>query len=565
MLPRLLPLLLWALWTAALPPAPARPAAAAKSARAERYDVDVTIQPDGSLLATETVVFAYTGGPFTYVTRDIPAGRTDGLTGFEAYMDGTRLPEGGQTGQVEIEGRDPVHVVWHFAPTSESVHEFTLTYQALGVVQKTAAADILTWQALPDEYDYAIGSSTITLTYPSAARLLAAPTTEGVPASVQTGDEQVVITARDLTPDTTLIVDLRFAPGSLTTATPAWQARAEAHAARTRQNAPFLLGLAALLLFGGGLLVFLAWHQRQPAPAPDSGPRATPPGDLPPALVGALSSASGEPGTAAALGTLFDLAERGVVAIEQRTGGSWFQSKQFIVTLQERPAGLRSHEQVLTEYLFGPGAAPGATGPLTEQMRKLINRWRTFAGPVKVELQQAGWLDVDRQRRRGLWTASAKLLLLASFGLLAGALALRGALGDAVFAVPAALLLLSIFALILAEHVSPLSDLGLSEAERWKRFGQYLTGVTRGREAITRPDLFERYLAYAAGLGLAAGWLRFFQKRGEVAIPGWFQPLAADDGASFAAMIAATSASAGSGAAGAGGAAAAGGGASGTG
>jgi hypothetical protein len=479
-------------------------------------------------------------------------------------MDGVRLPEGDQPGQVEIEGRDPVRVTWHFAPTSDAVHEFILTYLALGVVQKTAAADVVTWQALPDDYDYDIASSTVTLIYPETAELLAPATIDGVAATVAAGPRQVTVTARNLQADTTLIVDLRFAPGSLTALTPAWQSRAEAQATRTRQNAPALLGLAALLLFGGGTLAYASWRRGQPAPVPDSGPRATPPGDLPPALVGALNASAGEPGHAAVLGTLFDLARRGVLAIEQQPKRLPLGQKEFSVTLRERPAGLRPHEQALLDNLFGAEAAPGAGSPLTRQMQRLLNRWRLFADPVKAELRQAGWLDDDRRRRRGLWTTGALLLVFASFGLFIAAVTLRGALGDAVVAVPAALLLLGLFTLILAQQISPLSDVGLSEAERWKRFGGYLADVTRGREAVTRPDLFERYLAYAAGLGLAQGWLRFFQKQGELAIPAWFQPLAADGGAGFAAMIAATSAST-SGAAGAAGAAAAGGGASGTG
>src|SRR5262245_52535979 len=78
------------------------PAAAAKEGRASRLDVDLMVQNDGSVLVVETLECVYTGGPFTFVTREIPAERTDGLDSFEAYMDGTRMPEGDQPGQVEI-------------------------------------------------------------------------------------------------------------------------------------------------------------------------------------------------------------------------------------------------------------------------------------------------------------------------------------------------------------------------------------------------------------------------------------------------------------------------------
>jgi uncharacterized membrane protein len=183
---------------------------------------------------------------------------------------------------------------------------------------------------------------------------------------------------------------------------------------------------------------------------------------------------------------------------------------------------------------------------------------------VRDELRAAGWLDPERQQRRGLWTTGGFLLMIGAVGLVIAAALLNSALGAAVFAMPLAAFLLGLFVVILGQQISPLSDSGLQAASGWKQFGQYLTQVTRGREAMTRPDLFERYLAFAAGLGLAEGWLRFFRKQGEMAIPAWFQPLADDGGASFAAMISSTSASAGAGA-GAAGAGAAGGGASGTG
>ncbi len=543
------------------------PALAAKDARAARYDVTVAAQADGSMLVTETVVFVYTGGPFTFVTRSIPAGRTDGLAGFEAYMNGARLPEGDQPGQVEISGGDPVEIVWHFAPTSDATHEFTLVYRALGVVEKNAAADILRWQALPDEHDYAIESSTVTLTYPAAAEVQGAPTTEGVPASVESQPGQVTIVARNLGEDDTLIVEQRFAPGSLTTLTPNWQAQAEARAARTRQYTPYLLALAGLIVLAGGGGVYVLWRRAQPEPVPDAGPIASPPGDLPPALVGALNSGTGDPSAATALGTLFDLGQRGVVEIEQRPGKGWLGRADYTVTLRERPATLRPHEAALLDEIFGPYAGSGATAALMDKVRSLLSHWKRFAEPVKDEVRQAGWLDEARKRQQARWVGGGMLLLMVTLGILVLSVGVGVPLvGGVALVLPLAVAAVSVQILILGASLSPYTDQGRQAASRWKAFGKYLEQVAKGREAVTRPDLFERYLPYAAGLGLADAWLRFFKQRGEASIPAWFQPLTAGDTGGFAAMIAATSSTASSsGAAGAAGAGAAGGGASGTG
>ena len=57
----------------------AAPAWAAKDYNAERFDVQFELQPDGSALVTEKVVFRFEGGPFTYAFRDIAATETDGI------------------------------------------------------------------------------------------------------------------------------------------------------------------------------------------------------------------------------------------------------------------------------------------------------------------------------------------------------------------------------------------------------------------------------------------------------------------------------------------------------
>lgn len=553
------------LWLAAVVAAPlARPVAAAKEARAERFDVAVTAQADGSLLVTETVVFVYTGGPFTFVTRDLPTDLTDGIEIIEARMDGAVLPRGDQAGQVEISGDDPVEVRWHFAPTSDATHTFTLTYRALGVVTKSAEADGLRWQALPDEHDYAIESSTITVSYPAGAEPLGAATAEEFAAVVTTGDGQTTVTAQNLGEDDTLIVDMRFAPGSLTAQTPAWQVRADRRAALTRQYATPMIALGLLVGLGGSLLAAVLWRRGQPEGVADEGPVVSPPSALNPALVGALTSGQGDPGLATALGTLFDLARRGVVVIVQEDKKSWLGlgSPAFGVTLGERPAGLAAHEQALLDQFFGPAAAAGATAPLTEKMTALTGKWKEFAEPVKAEVRRRGWWDEARHARRVRWIFIGVMVMLGSLALTILAVALRDTFGILTLLVPLGGFIAGFVVLILGSSLSPYSDTGRAEAARWNGFSKYLSDVIANREAVVRPDLFEHYLAYAAALGLAQGWVKFFQKRGEAAIPAWFQPLAGaqTDGMGALVAVIAASGSSGSSAGGAGGGAAGGGG-----
>jgi len=88
------------------------------------------------------------------------------------------------------------------------------------------------------------------------------------------------------------------------------------------------------------------------------------------------------------------------------------------------------------------------------------------------------------------------------------------------------LILIGVVALVMGAVFSPLSDAGVQEAERWQGFYEYLRDVTREREPVLRPDVFEAYLPYAASYGLAEAWAKFFQKQGTAQIPAWFRALA---------------------------------------
>jgi hypothetical protein len=149
-------------------------AVAAKDYSAERFDGQFALQPDGSALATEKVIFRFEGGPFTYAFRDIEPTGTDGIAFVEASMDGKEMPLGTNAGQVELTGSDPLKVKWHFAPASDTTHEFVVRYRVAGIVRKLDA-DTIRWRAIPQDHDYVIERSTITLTYPPTARPIEQP------------------------------------------------------------------------------------------------------------------------------------------------------------------------------------------------------------------------------------------------------------------------------------------------------------------------------------------------------------------------------------------------------
>ena len=79
---------------AAVITAAAIPAIAAKSYRAERFHARILVEPGGTILVTETARFEFGPDSFTYVYRDLPTRKTDGITILSATMDGVPMERG---------------------------------------------------------------------------------------------------------------------------------------------------------------------------------------------------------------------------------------------------------------------------------------------------------------------------------------------------------------------------------------------------------------------------------------------------------------------------------------
>lgn len=540
-------------------------APAAKSYSADRFDVDVVVQTDGSLQVTERLTLRFVGGPFTYVFRHLETDRTDGIDSIRASVDGVAFARGEQAGQIEIEGRDPIKITWHLPETSDMTHTFELTYRVLGVVRQESGADLLAWKALPDDHEYAIAASTVRVSYPTSAELVGAPEVWAGTATVERGISTVTFDARDLGPDESLTVALRFASGSVIAAPPQWQTQRDSVA----QRGPIFafVGLGGLIL-GVLVIVVAAIRHRRPR-ARDELVVTRPPTDVAPAIAGVLANRGSLDATwAYALATCFDLARRGVIVIEERPRTSWLQTRDFIFRLMPSHTGLQPHERGLINAFFRTKDGISPTVRLSALQRTLYQRLKSFSKLLKADCDALGIYDPARQRVRKNFLATGIMLLLVGsvFGI-ATAL-LFNTFGAWSFVIAGALILLAIIVLIVSTTLSPLTDVGHQHAQAWKAFSRYLWDVTRLRETLTHKDQFEGYLPYAAAFGLAQPWSNYLKKHEDVEVPQWFRGLAttADDGrGAFVAMMVASSSAGGSSGGASGAGAAAGGGASGAG
>ena len=542
-----------------------QPASAAKSYYAEFFDVQIDLQEAGSAVITETVKFHFEGDPFTFAFREISARETDGLTFLEASIDGIPMPQGTGAGQVEVEGGDPLRVTWHFAPTSGAAHVFTVRYRVLGVIRK-GESDTLTWRAVPEQHDYSIERSTVILTYPPVTALLETPSLN-TDFEAAADENRVVLTTGGLAEDEDLVLTARFAPGSLTRAAPQWQTEQEQANAAAAHAIPAGLaaGFVTLVLGGLGLLTYIRANGRELTISPVV-PNASPPSTLSPAVVGKLAI---QPH--AFMGTIFDLAQRGLLEIREETGG-WGTRKHVLVR-KDHSIALSPFERGLLEALFKPDEKQIN---LSEVAGRLAAKHDLFDEPLEQELIQRGWLDPDRKQKRTRLAGTGWISLLLAFALFIAALLFTAARYQNVqlavilaglAGVGLGLFILSVALLIYAGSFSVLTPAGEDQAARWKGFAEYLKQVSKGREPAIRPDTFERYLPYAAVFGLGANWAKYFQELGNVPLPVWFHGIRGSDpnfGAIVAVMAASDSSSAGGGG-GAGGAGASGGGSSGAG
>jgi len=523
--------------------------------KAQRFDV--TITPQGADLdVVETIVFEFQTGTFRRVWRDIPTSQTDGIEVLEARMDGAPLPRGEGEGQVEISGRSRVKVQWNFAPTGPSVHTFELRYLARGVVYRAENADLLRWRVLPNEHRYTIDASRVVFATsgaeprPLEARRIGSSSVSTVPTGV-------VIEASNIARNGTAVAELRYPVGAMISAPPAWQQR---HA-DARADAPkWLIGAAAV--FGVGLIIVLGARQGYEPPRVPSNETTTtsPPSPMPAALASVLVN-GGRASPYQGVATLLDLAERGVLRIQEVPKS--FGIRTYEVTRIPGLTQLEPHEQSAIEIAFGRDGETTTT--LGKARGRLARASRTFVAAINADLNRRGFLDSSRQAARNrLSGVSIAMLIASALGTIACA-PLIPRYEAWPFALPLALMVSGVVGIMLAASSSPLSDQGAIESARWRGFKRYLAAVASNKDSRGGVAVETRWIVYGIAVGLATQWSRYL-KAHPGAAPPWFNAASANDGAAaFAIFVGSNTASSGGHGGGVSGGGAAGGGGSGAG
>jgi uncharacterized membrane protein len=322
---------------------------------------------------------------------------------------------------------------------------------------------------------------------------------------------------------------------------------------------------------GAGLAGLVAyWRRIRPDTTKSKATSYKPPGDMAPGLAGVLTSDGAAPTWDHAQGTMFDLAARGLLIIEELDEKKWHRKHDFVVKQVEPGIDLHPHEEGFLDMLFTDKDGRATSIKLSAMGKKITgSAWKKYKEPLTAEMKQAGFLSSERRRvRKKFFILGTVLFFLGMAGFIALAL-LNEMLGFGPMSIMGAVGLLGVVSFILGSVLSPLSDAGVETAVLWKQFSRYLKEVSKGKQAVDSPTMFEKYLPYAAAFGLLHNWAKHFEKEGWTETPAYFHVLPTTTGnqamAAFVALAAVTHSSGGSAAAGAAGAGAAGGGASGAG
>jgi len=271
----------------------------------------------------------------------------------------------------------------------------------------------------------------------------------------------------------------------------------------------------------------------------------------PPAIAARLANAGSD--VHRQVGTLFDLARRGVVAVRKSERGGVFHRKAYEIQPRDLGVPMLPFEQEVLRLAIGDDPAP-APREFSSFLNRVASSGRGVEELIGKHMIALGLLDPERIRTRRRWqVGSALATLLGAAAAVLGAALSAGAVrsGPAatvpffatVAGIGVAALLIGVAGLVVSSNISPLTPRGAAAAAPARELRHWVRDIAAGG-STGAPDDFERWLPFAFAFGSGAAWVRHFRKRGETPLPEWFQADGADlDGFAFFDFVSASASS----------------------
>lgn len=504
------------LWVTGLQPVHAE----TKSLIWERLDSEIVVREDGTLRVTETNVIRFTEGTFTFGYRDIDQSRLTAITEVEV------VDEQGEPLRIEtvITEKNRYRVKYFFnSPASDERRTFRLSYTVEGALRYYPGGDQLYWAAVfEDRGGFAVQNARTVVRLPAGAQADKAEA-YGATARVSGVGENTLTFEAETPVDSGVAFEVRaqFPHGVVKGEAPPWQAaydekRVYDETVKPRNN--LLVLLASLLVFlGGPALAIAIWVTR--GRDPNVGLVAeylTEPPKISPGLGGTVLDESADMKDIVA--SLFDLASRGVLALEQADptdGGD-----TLIRRGENYSTALAPFEQRLVTALQVPGSGSVALGSLK-------NRFYANIDPIKAdlyaELAEQKLYAADPTKTRASWSGIGMVVSAVS---VIGGCVLTGLLGDMTdygICLPIAGLATGIAFLVIAQHMPVRTRAGAEMRMRVAAFKRYMENIEKYTDVKAATDLFARYLPWAIAFGLERSWMHRFAAV-DAPPPIWYTP-----------------------------------------
>ena len=512
----------------------------------QRWDVDIVVTSDGDLLITETQAIEFRGGPFREGFREIPNNFTEGITNFNVYevISQVSIPLPTHVSRTDTDGGSTL-VTWDFEPALDEVRTFIVTYVVSGALRLYESrgedycagggdsCDILSWHAVPDNHDYSIQSSHVTVTLPAGGEILRDPEAlSNATIYWETGRDNLsatFIANESLESGTGIDVRITFAHGAVSANPPNWQTEVDRQIAYEQNVKPIVdlaVGAISIILFiaaFGGL--YLLWYLK--GRDPQSGPvpeyLTEPPSNLPPGAVGTLLDEKVDMRDITA--TLIDFARRNYSVLEERQSeGSYGSVKRRFWFKKESDVelvGLRDYERDLFRAFFGRKDERSVSKTLPQgfynklpKIREAMYHDVTEAGlfrdrPDRVRAKYIGW-------GIAILILSGIALLLLSSALSFTSFAICPAFAIAIFGIGLA---------IISRAMPAKTRDGVQEAAKWWAFRKYLQNIDKYVDIPSVAEQFDKYLPYAVALNLDRKWVHMFSRVETTPVPTWYHPV----------------------------------------
>ncbi|MCC6169730.1 MAG: DUF2207 domain-containing protein [Caldilineaceae bacterium] len=502
----------------------------------ERFHADLTLQPDGIVHVEETTDLRVAAGTLHQGFRTISLLYIDDVTHVRAGQDGQALSQGsggcrdcfvvnrlerpdtwvyydpdlGRT-VVQEENSGRVSVDWYGAPrqapTSTTI---TMAYDLVGALRVTPDSQLLVWPVTPD-YGLPIGQATLRIHLPPGVSpddvTVEGPARQGTP-QVEDGDTLTLVYDGPVAPGAWGIA--LTLPGAATTATPPqWQSQfetvmAEADQAAVARARSLLLQrfLGIVTLGATGLAALIAWVRRGRTSVREKlhGYVSEPPAPLSPAIVSYLVDRKAtEQGI---LGAIFHLATLGALEIDLANGITLRRRRAEPIgsapTLPDaygNPVPVDRHLAYLFDSVLLPVTPQDRAVSLDAVAPALRSHLPELYAQLGRDVQQYFIGTPDRGRR------VPPILWGILFGVLAS-LVLFGVLSVLLAAVIGLLVGILLVSFGRSEGAAAYSNQGAQEADRWRRFKNYLADLRQYGDQAAAQEILDRYFGYAVALGV---------------------------------------------------------------